>query len=271
MKYLLLICADPSIEASTDVGGAEEWVEEMDRRRVRLEGHALRPASEGRSVRVRDGRVLVGDGPFVETKEQVGGFDILECASLEEAVEVAAKHPAARFGTVEVRAFQADYAVTGATVEVVVRVGNSPEEVWDLITDVSRIGEWSPECTGATWLDEGDGPAVGRKFEGRNRFPDGRTSSVICEVTEVEPGRRFAWAVLDTGGWRASLWSYDLTPDSGQTIIKHTFVHTYGNTGLRQAILKIPGDASAILEERLARLRVNMTETIRAMTKTEAD
>ncbi|MEU7743159.1 hypothetical protein [Nonomuraea sp. NPDC049158] len=67
MKYLLLICADPSIEVSSDVGGAEEWVEEMDRRRVRLEGHALRPASEGRSVRVRDGRVLIGDGPFVET------------------------------------------------------------------------------------------------------------------------------------------------------------------------------------------------------------
>ncbi|MFI7152657.1 SRPBCC family protein [Nonomuraea sp. NPDC050022] len=271
MKYLLLICADPSIEVSAEEGGAAEWVEEMDRRRVRLEGHALRPASEGRSVRVRDGRVLVGDGPFVETKEQVGGFDILECASLEEAVEVAAKHPAARFGTVEVRAFQADYAVTGATTEVVVRVDNSPEEMWELITDVSRIGEWSPECTGATWLDDGDGPAIGRRFEGRNRFPNGQTTSVTCEVTEVEPGRRFAWAALDGEGWRASLWSYDLTPDSGQTIIKHTFVHAYGNTGLRQAILNNPGDASAILEERLARLRANMTKTIRAMTKTEAD
>ncbi|WP_433513293.1 SRPBCC family protein [Nonomuraea sp. CA-143628] len=271
MKYLLLICADPSIEVSADEGTAVPWAEEMDRRRVRLEGHALRPASEGRSVRVRDGRVLVGDGPFVETKEQVGGFDILECASLEEAVEVAAEHPAARFGTVEVRAFQADHAVTGATTEVLVRVGNSPEEVWELITDVSRIGEWSPECTGTTWLDDGDGLAVGRRFEGRNRFPNGQTGVVTCEVTEVEPGRRFAWAVLDGQGWRASLWSYDLTPDSGQTIIKHTFVHAYGNSGLRQAVLNNPGDASAIIEGRLAQLRTHMTETIRAMTKTEAD
>ena len=186
MKYLLLICADPSVEVSADERCAEAWVEEMDRRQVRLEGSALRPTSEARAVRVRDGRVLVGDGPFVETKEQVGGFDILECGSLEEAVEVAARHPVARFGTVEVRAFVADHAVTGATTEALIRVGNSPEEVWELVTDVSRIGEWSPECTGAAWLDEGDGPAVGRRFEGHNRFANGQIGTVTC-VRAHEP------------------------------------------------------------------------------------
>ena len=67
------------------------------------------------------------------------------------------------------------------------------------------------------------------------------------------------------------MWSYDLTSDSGQTIIKHTFVHAYGNSGLRQAVLDNPGDASAIIEGRLAQLRTHMAETIRAMTKTEAD
>jgi hypothetical protein len=59
-------------------------------------------------VRVRDGDLLVADGPFAETKEHIAGLDLLECASLEEAVEVASRHPVARFGTVEVRAFWED-------------------------------------------------------------------------------------------------------------------------------------------------------------------
>jgi hypothetical protein len=56
-------------------------------------------------VRIRGDEVLVSDGPFAETKEQIGGFDVLECASLDEALEVAAKHPVARFGAIDVRPF----------------------------------------------------------------------------------------------------------------------------------------------------------------------
>ena len=67
------------------------------------EERRLAPPRRGRSVRVRDGRTVVTDGPFAETKEAVGGFDLLECASLEEAVEIAATHPLAQSGTIEVR------------------------------------------------------------------------------------------------------------------------------------------------------------------------
>jgi hypothetical protein len=56
-------------------------------------------------VRVRDGERMLTDGPFAETKEAVGGFDIIECGSLEEAVEIAAGHPNAQMGTIEVRPF----------------------------------------------------------------------------------------------------------------------------------------------------------------------
>jgi hypothetical protein len=56
-------------------------------------------------VRVRDGKTLVTDGPFTETKEAVGGFDIIEAGSLEQAVEIASGHPIAAFGTIEVRPF----------------------------------------------------------------------------------------------------------------------------------------------------------------------
>jgi len=101
---MLLICHDKDFAPPT--GGdpeTEAWVEEMDNRGVRLTGSRLRPVTDATTVRVRDGQVLFTDGPFAETAEQMLGFDLLECANLDEALEVAARHPSARRGTVEVR------------------------------------------------------------------------------------------------------------------------------------------------------------------------
>ncbi|TMC05007.1 MAG: hypothetical protein E6J41_23465 [Chloroflexi bacterium] len=75
----------------------------MTERRVRLLGSELRLTRDSTSVRVRDGELLLTDGPFAEAKEQMAGFDLLECADLDEAIEVASKHPVARFGRVELR------------------------------------------------------------------------------------------------------------------------------------------------------------------------
>ena len=75
----------------------------MDGHGVRKLGSALRPVSDATSVRVRDGQVLLGDGPFAETKEQIAGFDLIECEDLDAALRVASEHPVARIGTVEVR------------------------------------------------------------------------------------------------------------------------------------------------------------------------
>ena len=110
MKYLLFICADESVELSPGneeqiAPAAQAWVAEMEGRGVRLQGHQLRPVSDATTVRVRDGEALVADGPFAETKEQIAGFDVIEAADLDEAIEVASKHPVASFGTVEVRPF----------------------------------------------------------------------------------------------------------------------------------------------------------------------
>lgn len=110
MKYLLMICTDPAIEPTADEWAAmgsdtDAWVTEMDRRGVRLEGDRLRPVRDATTIRVRDKEVLIVDGPFAETKEQICGYDILECADLDEAIEVAGKHPMARFGAIEVRPF----------------------------------------------------------------------------------------------------------------------------------------------------------------------
>jgi hypothetical protein len=111
MKYLMLVCWDAEkMDAQTEPDPNEKTEEEsfpwLDDRRARgiwVTGDQLAPPRRACSVRVRDGKTLVTDGPFAETKEAVGGFDILECDSLEEAVEIAAGHPVAGVGTIEVR------------------------------------------------------------------------------------------------------------------------------------------------------------------------
>ena len=103
MRYMILVCVDESIEVSEEESLPTAWVQEMDARGVRKLGSRLRPVSDATTVRVRGGEVLLSDGPFAETKEQIGGFDLLECRDLDEAIEVASKHPGAKFGTIEVR------------------------------------------------------------------------------------------------------------------------------------------------------------------------
>jgi hypothetical protein len=113
MKYMLLVCWDTgSMDAQTDPDPSEPpdghsfpWLDDVQTRGIWVTGDQLAPPRRARSVRVRNGKTLVTDGPFTETKEAVGGFDILECESLEEAVEIAAEHPLAQVGTIEVRPF----------------------------------------------------------------------------------------------------------------------------------------------------------------------
>jgi hypothetical protein len=103
-RYMMLVCTDPQELAHPEPTGP--WVAEMDGRGVRLFGSELEPPRAARTVRVRDKHAIVTDGPFAETKEQVAGFDVLECGDLDEAIEVAAKHPMARVGILEVRPFR---------------------------------------------------------------------------------------------------------------------------------------------------------------------
>jgi hypothetical protein len=111
MKYLMLICWDAekmNAQAEPDpTDNPDEesfpWLDDVQARGIWVTGDQLAPPRRARSVRVRDGKTMVTDGPFAETKEAVGGFDIIECGSLEEAVEIAAGHPAAETGTIEVR------------------------------------------------------------------------------------------------------------------------------------------------------------------------
>jgi hypothetical protein len=96
---MMLVCRDPSIELTpeerTTIGPeVEAWVQEMDRRGVRVQGQLLSDVQDATTIRVRGGEVLIVDGPFAETKELIAGFDILDCADLDEAMEVAAAQTA---------------------------------------------------------------------------------------------------------------------------------------------------------------------------------
>ncbi|MFC9910859.1 YciI family protein [Streptomyces sp. NPDC059862] len=113
MKYMLLVCGDDTADAS-GMAPVEPWVEELGTERgVRLHGHPLAAPADAVTVRVRGGEVLRSDGPFAETKEYVAGFDVLECDSLEEAIDAAARHPVATIGAMEVRPFREDEDAEG--------------------------------------------------------------------------------------------------------------------------------------------------------------
>ncbi len=110
MRYLLLIYQNEAAHAqlSQEELGAEyeaynAFGAEVQKRGVFLNGEALMPTNTASTVRVRNGKALTTDGPFAETNEQLGGYYLLNCKDLDEAIEFAAKIPAASDGSIEIR------------------------------------------------------------------------------------------------------------------------------------------------------------------------
>ncbi len=108
MRYFMFVCRDSSIELAPEEkaampGWVSSWVEEMQKRGVRLQGEVLGPPVDARTIRVRNGEVETSPGAFALTGETITGFNILECRDLDEAIEVSTKHPIARFGSIEIR------------------------------------------------------------------------------------------------------------------------------------------------------------------------
>jgi hypothetical protein len=109
MKFLMLVTLDPSRDKSDeDLTGTLEvndWAAKYDDAGVRLLGNQVRMAEDATSVTRRQGRLLVTDGPYAESREWIVGFDVLECADLDAAIKVAAEHPMAVGGRLELRPF----------------------------------------------------------------------------------------------------------------------------------------------------------------------
>ena len=98
--------------------------------------------------------------------------------------------------------------------EVSLRIAAPAHQLYDLVTDVTQMGRWSPECTGGRWTDGATGPTVGARFKGSNRHGPMRWST-RCEITRAEPGRAFEWQVAESG----MRWGYRFDADGDGTVV----------------------------------------------------
>ena len=106
MRYMMFVATDSEPDPGTEAPEAiSTWFTEVNGRGKYVTGDRLRPVDDATTVRVRAGELLVTDGPYTESREWIAGFDILDCDDLDEAIEIAAKHPMARFGRIELRPF----------------------------------------------------------------------------------------------------------------------------------------------------------------------
>jgi uncharacterized protein YndB with AHSA1/START domain len=135
-----------------------------------------------------------------------------------------------------------------------------PQRVWSLISDVTRMGEWSPEAKGGVWKGGAAGPAVGAKFAGKNARGK-RTWSTACEVIAADPAARFAFAVK-SGPLGVATWDYTITPTATGCHVRETW------TDDRGVIIKVLGKVVTGVGDRESHNRDGMTQTLEALAKT---
>ncbi len=140
---------------------------------------------------------------------------------------------------------------------VVVRT--SPEALYDLVSDVTRTGEWSPVCR-ACWWDEGGGPRVGAWFTGRNEVP-GRTWETRSQVVAADRGREFAWSV----GGSLVRWSFTLEPVEGGTRLTESW--EFLPAGQELFAERYGDDAAAQVEDRTRAAREGIPTTLAAIAR----
>jgi hypothetical protein len=151
-------------------------------------------------------------------------------------------------------------------VSVEMPISCAPDVLWDLITSVERIGEFSPECAEAWWVDGFPAHVVGGRFEGRSRVEsEGDTYEWTrpCDVVAYDPPRHFAYTVGDRyDGTPATRWTFRITPVDTGCVVEQTFEHLPdGLSGARLQAEQVD-DAEALIAERRTMLRDGMTRTM---------
>jgi hypothetical protein len=136
-------------------------------------------------------------------------------------------------------------------------VARSPEDLYDMVTDVTQMGSWSPVCK-ACWWDEGAGPHVGAWFTGRNEVPD-RTWETRSQVVVADRGREFAFIV--NGTW--TRWGYTFTPVEGGTRITESWEFLPGGAAMFDE--RFGADAPAQLATRAEAARTGIPATLAAI------
>lgn len=141
-----------------------------------------------------------------------------------------------------------------------VTVASSPDDLYDLVCDVARIGEWSPVCT-ACWWDEGDSARVGARFTGRNEIP-GRTWETRCEVVAAQRGREFAFVV----GESYVRWGFTFTGIEGGTQLTESWDFLPAGIAMFQS--KFGADADREIADRTQAAHHGIPVTLAAIKKT---
>lgn len=144
-----------------------------------------------------------------------------------------------------------------ADVEVSERVPASPDVVYAMVSDVTRMGSWSPETTSCRWLAGATGPAVGVRFRGTNRRGP-LLWQTTCRVTAADPGRRFAFDV-HFGPLPIASWAYDLVPDGDGCRVTESW------TDNRSAAVKVASVPVMGIKDRAGHNRRSMQSTLRAL------
>jgi hypothetical protein len=136
-------------------------------------------------------------------------------------------------------------------------IGRAPEDLYDLVSDVTRMGSWSPVCK-ACWWDEGAGPEVGAWFTGRNELPE-RTWETRSVVVVADRGREFAFIV--NGSW--TRWGYVFTPVDGGTELTESWEFLPGGVTMFEE--RFGADSDAQIANRLELARKGIPETLGAI------
>lgn len=143
-----------------------------------------------------------------------------------------------------------------ADVSVSAKIWAPAEQLYALVSDVTRMGEWSPENTGGRWRGGATAPVIGAKFRGSNHR-GWRRWSTNCTVVEAQPGRRFAFDVaVGVGVVPASRWTYDFWPDGEGTVVTETW------TDRRPRWLDIVAGATMGIDDIREHNRANMQQTL---------
>ena len=142
---------------------------------------------------------------------------------------------------------------TATTGSVNVHIDAPPLTVYRLVSDITRMGQWSPECYRCEWLDGATGATVGARFRGHNRLGRIRWQRTAV-VTAADPGREFAFAILNENGRKETRWSYRLCPIGEGTEVVESYEFLWCPILTRLAELPIPRDKQ---------LRRGLRETLR--------
>ncbi|MCB0926027.1 MAG: SRPBCC family protein [Mycobacterium sp.] len=143
------------------------------------------------------------------------------------------------------------------TVEVAQRLCCDIDTAWRCVTDIALPARVSTELVGVEWLDGADHVAVGARFKGRNRRDAMGEWETVCEIVEVEPGRRWVWNVVNAGAVVAT-WGFEVEPDSGGCLVRQWARMGPAPSGLTSAIAAQPDQEARIVARRLDEWRTNM-------------